>query len=118
MSRPGDFSRKVKLKVWNRQDNLCAWCGVKLVEPGSSVLPDEKTFYGEAHHFQPLDHGGSADEDNCVYLCYADHKLHGHGMAPFGIDKQGGSSKTWVMLRRSDFPYWNGDKSNKGKKRE
>jgi len=49
---------------------------------------------------------------NCVYLCYGCHKL-AHGMAPFGIDEQGGSSKTWVKLRPSDFPYWYGKNSKK-----
>jgi hypothetical protein len=32
-------------------------------------------------------------------------------MAPFDIDKQGGSSSTWVQLDREDFPYWGGDES-------
>jgi len=32
--------------------------------------------------------------------------LLGHGMAPFGIDKQGGSSRTWVQLSPDDFPFW------------
>ena len=27
-------------------------------------------------------------------------------MAPFGIDKQGGSSRTWVQLSPEDLPYW------------
>jgi hypothetical protein len=27
-------------------------------------------------------------------------------MAPYGIDKQGGSSRTWVQLSPEDFPYW------------
>jgi len=27
-------------------------------------------------------------------------------MAPFGIDPQGGSSDTWVMLEPDDFKYW------------
>jgi hypothetical protein len=29
-------------------------------------------------------------------------------MAPFDIDKQGGSSSTWVQLDKEDFLYWNG----------
>jgi hypothetical protein len=31
-------------------------------------------------------------------------------MAPYGIDKQGGSSQTWVKLTQSDFAFWNGKK--------
>ena len=27
-------------------------------------------------------------------------------MAPFDIDKQGGSSRTWVQLSPEDLPYW------------
>jgi hypothetical protein len=27
-------------------------------------------------------------------------------MAPFGIDKQEGSSDTWVQFAPDDFPYW------------
>jgi hypothetical protein len=30
-------------------------------------------------------------------------------MAPFGIEKQGGSSRTWVQLSPDDFPFWEAD---------
>jgi predicted HNH restriction endonuclease len=113
MGRTGDFDYAVKLDAYSRQQHLCAWCGVELKPPRTPGSDCKNTYYAEAHHLHPLDHAepGQADKlrslENCVYLCYACHKL-AHGMSPYCIDKQGGSSKTWVKLRRSDFPYWNG----------
>jgi hypothetical protein len=54
-------------------------------------------YTGYAHHLQPIRHGGTGDLDNCVYLCWGHHLLLGHGMAPFGIDPQGGGSDAWVQ---------------------
>ena len=101
MGRPGDFTKKVKKAAIERQDGLCAFCGVSI-----ETLWTEGVYKGYAHHLVPLRHGGTSDLDNCVYLCWGHHLLHGHGMAPFGIDKQGGGSDTWVQLSQCDFPYW------------
>jgi len=79
----------------------CAFCGVPLRTPWSSG-----DYEAHAHHLQPLLHGGEASVDNCVYLCRAHHLFLGHGMAPLGIDPQGGSSDTWVQLEPEDFPFW------------
>jgi len=108
MARPGDFPFSVKMEAYNRQGGKCAFCGIQLMPPRFGTAPPKGQFFGEAHHLQPLAHGGQPTVDNCVYLCYGDHKLLGHGMAPFGIDKQGGSSQTWVQLKggKRDFPFW------------
>ena len=106
-NRPGDFPYSIKFLAYERQGGRCAFCGVKLMPPQAGGSLGRGKYFGEAHHLKPLKHGGRSDIDNCVYLCYADHKLHGHGMAPFGIDKQGGSSSTWVKLKADDFAYWN-----------
>lgn len=105
MNRTGDFPYPVKKAAYERQGGVCAFCGVKVTPPSSSSAPPRNAYSGEAHHLRPLDHGGTPTLDNCVYLCYGHHKLF-HGMAPFGIDKQGGSSRTWVHVTRTDFPFW------------
>ena len=101
MSRPGDFSAVTKRAAIGRQGGLCAWCGVSL-----STRWSDGEFKGYAHHLRPLRHGGDASLQNCVYLCWGDHLLMGHGMAPFGIDRQGGGSDAWVELDPDDFAYW------------
>lgn len=106
MARKGDFTRKTKRAAIHRQAGLCAFCGVTLKTPWT-----KGEYRGYAHHLQPLKHGGSADLDNCVYLCWGHHQFIGHGMAPFGIDKQGGSSDTWVQLDPDDFPHWSTNSS-------
>jgi len=53
--------------------------------------------------------GGDRSLDNCVYLCKDHHLFLGHGMAPSGIDPQGGGSDAWVQLESQDFPYWDVD---------
>jgi 5-methylcytosine-specific restriction endonuclease McrA len=108
--REGEFPHHVKMAAYNRQTGLCANCGVKLMPPSPMAMTLPSLFHGEAHHLRPLLHGGWATLDNCIYLCYACHKLMGHGMSPYGIDKQGGSSKVWIQLSPSDFKYWNGKK--------
>ena len=105
MARKGDFSNKIKRATIQRQDGLCAFCGVTLITPWT-----DGEFEGNAHHLQPLLHGGSDTIENCVYLCWGHHQLLGHGMAPFGIDKQGGSSSAWGQLHKDDFEYWDGKK--------
>jgi len=40
--------------------------------------------------------------------CGGHHCLIGHGMAPLGIDRQGGGSDAWVMLEPDDFEFWDG----------
>ena len=102
MSRKGDFSNKTKKTTIERQGGVCAFCGVNLDTRWSNG-----EFKGYAHHLKPIIHGGSDNLDNCVYLCWGHHLLIGHGMAPFGIDKQWGSSDTWVQIERDEFPYWN-----------
>ena len=104
MGRTGDFAGRTKHAAIERQGGVCAFCGVTLSTPWS-----EGDYKGYAHHLRPLRHGGSASLDNCVYLCWGHHLLLGHGMAPFGIDEQGGSSDTWVQLSPEDFPYWERD---------
>jgi predicted restriction endonuclease len=106
MAREGDFPSQVKIEAYHRQGGVCAMCGVPLFPPRSTMPSPRGAYSGEAHHLRPLHHGGKPTLDNCVYLCYGDHKLVGHGMAPFGIDKQGGSSQTWVKLSKGDFLYW------------
>jgi predicted restriction endonuclease len=101
MARKGDFSSKTKQAAIKRQGGVCAFCGVALKTPWS-----DGAYQGDAHHLKPLIHGGSDSLDNCVYLCWGHHQLIGHGMAPFGIDKQGGTTDTWVQLSRDDFDYW------------
>jgi predicted restriction endonuclease len=103
MSRKGDFSKKTKRATIQRQCGVCAFCGVALKTPWSNG-----DFQGYAHHLRPLLHGGSDGINNCVYLCWGHHQLIGHGMAPFGIDNQGGSSSSWVQLSKDDFEYWDG----------
>lgn len=103
MARKGDFSRTTKRQAIERQEGLCAFCGIALTTPWT-----EGDHRGYAHHLRPLRHGGSAELDNCVYLCWGHHLLIGHGMAPYGIDPQGGSSGTWVKLEREDFEFWGG----------
>jgi len=101
MPRPGDFTRATKRAAILRQNGLCAFCGVTLKTPWT-----EGDYQGFAHHLRPLRHGGNSSLENCVYLCWGDHLLMGHGMAPFGIDDQSGSSNCWVQLAPDDFGYW------------
>jgi predicted restriction endonuclease len=101
MARKNEFSRSIKRQAITRQGGRCAFCGLPLKTPWT-----EGEYRGYAHHLQPIRHGGSGDLDNCVYLCWGHHLLLGHGMAPFGIDEQGGSSSTWVHLEKDDFAYW------------
>ena len=95
------FSRPVKKRAIERQKGKCGFCGVSLKTPWT-----EGEYDGYAHHLRPMKHGGSGDLDNCVYLCWGHHLLLGHGMAPFGVDEQGGGSKTWVRLDKEDFDFW------------
>lgn len=102
-ARMNEFDEWTKWAAIERQRGRCAFCGIMMKTPwtvGSVV--------GEAHHLKPILHGGTSSVENCVYLCWGEHKLIGHGMAPFGIDKQGGSSSTMVTLFPRDFRYWNG----------
>jgi predicted restriction endonuclease len=101
MKRKGDFSNRTKRAAIQRQGGVCAFCGVSLQTPWTAGETR-----GYAHHLQPLRHGGSDRLANCVYLCWGHHQLLGHGMAPFGIDKQGGSSGTWVQLNPDDFEFF------------
>ena len=103
MSRPNEFTDLTKRAAVARQRGRCAFCGALITTPWTRGLVP-----GDAHHLKPVIHGGNADVENCVYLCYGDHKLMGHGMASYGIDRQGGSSRTMVMLSKRDFRYWNG----------
>ena len=98
-----EFDNRTKYKTIKRQNSRCAFCGIPLRTPWSRGLVE-----GEAHHLVPDLHGGGTSSANCVYLCWGDHKLMGHGMSPFGIDRQGGSSRHRVYLYRTDFPYWHG----------
>lgn len=101
MFRPDDFTDSAKKGAIERQGGRCAFCGMQINTPwtGGPVQ-------GEAHHLRPILHGGTNDVDNCVYLCWGDHKLMGHGMAPFGVDKQGGTSRSRVVLSPHDFMFW------------
>ena len=103
MARKNDFTRTTKRATVERQNGKCAFCGVTLDTPWT-----EGDYKGYAHHLRPIRHGGTADLDNCVYLCWGHHLLLGHGMAPFGIDPQGGGSDAWVQMEKDDFPYWEG----------
>ena len=101
MTRDREFTDATKRAAIARQDGVCAFCGMPIDTPWS-----EGKVKGEAHHLRPVAHGGSAELSNCVYLCWPHHLHLGHGMAPLGIDPQGGSSSTWVQLERDDFPHW------------
>ena len=101
MSRDGDFSKSVKKEAMERQKGVCAFCGVTLDTPWT-----KGDYAGYAHHLKPLSHGGTDQLENCAYLCWGHHLLIGHGMAPFGIDKQGGTSNTWVQMEIEDFEFW------------
>jgi predicted restriction endonuclease len=103
MARVNDFDDSTQKAAALRQKGRCAFCGTVIKTPWTPGL-----HIGHAHHLKPILHGGTATLDNCVYLCEGDHKLMGHGMAPSGIDKQGGSSRTMVAFSKSDFKYWNG----------
>jgi len=103
MTRKSEFPRAIKKAAIYRQEGICAFCGITLKTPWT-----DGEYRGYAHHLHPIRHGGAADLNNCVYLCWGHHLLLGHGMAPFGIDKQGGDSSTWVQLDEEDFPFWNG----------
>jgi len=102
MSKRMEFSDAVKILALKRQDTVCAWCGIPL---RTKWTPSGKA-PGNAHHLRPDLHGGLPVLINCVYLCWAHHQLIGHGNAPYGIDKQGGSTRTHLFLKRDDFPYW------------
>ena len=104
--RKEDFPQSVKEAAFARQAGLCGACGVKIFPPRPGAPRSPGMYPGEAHHLKPVKHGGDGSIDNCIYLCYAHHKLLGHGMAPFGIDKQGGSSRHRVLLTKGAFPYW------------
>lgn len=99
-----EFPESVKRAAIQRQKGRCGWCGVAIRTPWS----EKADFEGNAHHLVPDLHGGQPDLENCVYLCWGDHQLMGHGTAPFGIDKQGGSSRTHVFLIQRHFQFWNG----------
>ena len=101
--REGDFPFHIKKAAFERQGGVCAFCGVPLYVASLSTVSAKNAYAGEAHHLRPLLHGGTPTFDNCVYLCYAHHKLLGHGMAAFGIDKQGGDSRTWVDFTSAIF---------------
>jgi predicted restriction endonuclease len=103
MSRHNDFTIPIKKSAIRRQKGKCAFCGVTLKTPWT-----KGKYEGCAHHLKPLRHGGKSTLSNCVYLCWGHHQYLGHGMAPFGIDKQGGSSSTWVQLGKEEFEYWDG----------
>lgn len=101
--RLNEFDDSTMKAAIERQHGRCAFCGIFIKTPWTvGVAP------GETHHLKPILHGGASSMHNCVYLCLGEHKLMGHGMAPFGIDKQGGSSRTMVVLSPRDFRYWNG----------
>ncbi len=101
--RINEFNDLTKRAAISRQQGRCAFCGIHIRTPWTNgPVP------GEAHHLKPILHGVTSPLENCVYLCSAEHKLLGHGMAPFGIGKQGGSSRTMVTLSPGDFPHWNG----------
>ncbi len=106
MDREEDFSPSIKRAAYGRQDGVCAWCGVKLRPPGSSNL--DKNSQGYAHHYNPIGFYGKGTLENCVYLCYNHHLLIGHGMAPEGIDQQGGSSRSKVFILQKEFQFWYG----------
>ena len=101
--RINEFDDLTKRAAIARQHGRCAFCGIHIRTPWTVGAGP-----GEAHHLKPILHGGTSSVDNCVYLCWGEHKLLGHGMAPFGIDKQGGSSRAMVTLFQRDFQYWNG----------
>lgn len=101
MSRIGDFSMTTKHDAIKRQAGVCAFCGVTLTTPWTNG-----EYKGYAHHLRPIRHGGESTVENCVYLCWGDHLLLGHGMAPFNIDPQGGGSDSWVQIEKEEFPYW------------
>lgn len=101
VKRSEDFNKDTKKLAILRQRGICAFCGVSLKTPWT-----DGEYQGEAHHLKPIHHGGTGSLDNCVYLCYGHHKLLGHAMAPFGIDKQGGDSRAWVQMDKEDFPFW------------
>jgi predicted restriction endonuclease len=99
--RINEFDQETKKAAFERQGEVCAFCGISI---GTPWQPGPVT--GQAHHLRPILHGGDASLNNCVYLCHYDHKVIGHGMAPKGIDSQGGSSRHRVFLYPDDFPYW------------
>ena len=99
--RQNEFSDKTKREAIKRQGGVCAFCGIRIKTPYS-----HGPYPGAAHHLRPILHKGDDNVDNCVYLCWGHHQHPGHGNAPFGIDKQGGSSSTWVKLPKSAFVFW------------
>lgn len=103
MDRLNEFEDCVRKAAVLRQKGRCGFCGVGIKTPWTLGV-----HIGNAHHLRPILHGGTAALDNCVYLCEGDHKMIGHGMAPFGIDKQGGTSRTMIALSKQDFKFWNG----------
>src|SRR5260370_1815521 len=105
MTRPNEFPKSVKMEAWTKQGGVCAFYGTR-VRPPAPAQGAPGARRGDAHHLRPASRGGPPTIDNCVYLCWAHHLLLGHGMAPYGIDRQGGDSHTWAHLRRIDFPHW------------
>ena len=99
-----EFPNDVKKAAIERQRGKCAWCGTMIRTPWTP----KGYMDGNAHHLVPNLHGGGPELDKCVYLCWGDHQLIGHGNAPFSIDKQGGSSRTQIVLAQRQFRFWNG----------
>lgn len=99
--RQNEFSDQTKKSAVKRQRGRCGFCGIAVRTPYSSGA-----VIGHLHHLKPILHGGSAEVDNAVYLCESHHLLLGHGIAALGVDAQGGSFRTRVVLSKRDFPYW------------
>ena len=69
MSKRKEFSRTVKLKVFERAEGRCESCGTKL------YAQDEKhVVRAEVDHVLPDGLGGDATEDNAQLLCHWCHK--------------------------------------------
>lgn len=101
--REREFSDRTKEAAIKRQDGVCAFCGVP-IRTKWSWGPYE----GQAHHFRPILHDGDDTLENCVYLCRDHHWYLGHGVLPQGLDKQGGSFRTRIMIPKAQFAYING----------
>ena len=83
MARPFDFDRATKNPAFFRQWNLCACCGVSLLD-----------LHDHAHHVIPNQIGDTSDPadaflrsaDNCVILCDTCHKrVHANGHYRTGV---------------------------------
>lgn len=64
MTRPHEFTSKIKAQAFELHHGKCAHCGCKVLGRA------------EYHHGIPLALGGASSLENCVVLCSKCHRIH------------------------------------------